>query len=125
MQDSINRPPERPAVVIWLKVYCGILAFVYLLFAFISLIFFFADPAELEMAPAETQLVGSVFLIMGTALFIVFLIPILLGPRPWLWIYDIVVICIGFTSICCLPFSVALLVFWLKPEVKRYFGMTT
>ena len=125
MQDPINYPPERPAVVVWLKVYCGILAFVYLLCALMSLLFFFADPVELEMAPAEAQIIGAVFLILGIVLFVVFLIPIILEPRPWLWIYDLVAICLGLTSVCCFPFSVALLIFWLKPEVKRYFGMTT
>ncbi|MGP1385004.1 MAG: hypothetical protein ACTS2F_15685 [Thainema sp.] len=125
MQDSLNRPPQRPAVVIWLKVYCGVLAAIYLLIALLSLVFFSVNPAELEMTAEEATIIGTIFLLIGGALFIVFLIPIFLRPRPWLWIYDIVVICLGFTSFCILPFSVALLIFWLKPEVKRYFGMTT
>ena len=38
---------------------------------------------------------------------------IFLPPRPWVWIYDLVLIAIGFMSCCILPFSVALLIFWL------------
>jgi hypothetical protein len=29
------------------------------------------------------------------------------------------------TSVCSLPFAVALLIFWLKPETKHYFGVNT
>lgn len=125
MQDSLNHPPQRPAVVIWLKVYCGVLAAIYLLIALLSLIFFSINPADLEMTAEETTIIGTILLLIGSILCIVFLIPILFRPRPWLWVYDIVVICLGLTSFCILPFSVALLIFWLKPEVKRYFGMTT
>jgi hypothetical protein len=39
-----------------------------------------------------------------------------------LWVYDLVVICLGMTSACILPASVPLLIFWLKPEVKSHFG---
>ena len=59
--------------------------------------------------------IGSVF----SALFVAsFLLP----PRPWAWIFHLVLICIGMTSGCTLPASVALLIFWLKPETRVYFG---
>ena len=47
---------------------------------------------------------------------------IVLPPRPWTWIYGFVPICIGMTSCCILPFSIALIVFWIKPETRHYFG---
>lgn len=49
-------------------------------------------------------------------------LPLVLGPWPWLWTYDLVIICLGMTSTCILPASIPLLIFWLKPETKRYFG---
>ena len=47
---------------------------------------------------------------------------IFLPPRLWVWIYGIVLIAVGFTSACCIPFCVPLLIYWLKPEAKAYFG---
>ena len=45
-----------------------------------------------------------------------------LPRRPWVWIYDLVLICLGLTSVCCLPATIPLLVYWLKPEAKSWFG---
>jgi hypothetical protein len=33
-----------------------------------------------------------------------------------------VLICIGMNSCCLLPASIPLLIFWIKPETKTYFG---
>jgi hypothetical protein len=41
-----------------------------------------------------------------------------------LWVYDLVVICVGMTSFCCMPVCIPLLIFWIKPEVRAYFGRT-
>jgi hypothetical protein len=35
----------------------------------------------------------------------------------------LVLICIGFMSICVLPASIALLVFWIRENIKRYYGL--
>ena len=40
----------------------------------------------------------------------------------WLWIYDLIIICLGMTSACFWPAVIPLLIFWLKPETKRHFG---
>jgi len=47
-----------------------------------------------------------------------------LRPKPWVWIYDLVIICMGMTSACFLPAAIPLLIYWLKPEVKAHFGRT-
>ena len=59
---------------------------------------------------------------MGLLFFAASLVPFLFKPRPWLWVYDLVIICIGFTSLCTLPGCIALLIYWLKLETKAYFG---
>jgi hypothetical protein len=44
-------------------------------------------------------------------------------PRAkWVWIMDIVLICLGLPVCCLWPISVPLLVYWVKPETKAYFG---
>jgi hypothetical protein len=46
-------------------------------------------------------------------------------PRtPGAWIYHTVIICLGMTS-QLLPISVILLIFWLQPATRAYFGRRT
>jgi hypothetical protein len=52
---------------------------------------------------------------------IVFALPFVLPRRPWVWVYDMVVICIGLTSCCIMPAALPLLIYWIKPEVKAWF----
>ena len=123
---SAGEPPEipnsPPAVVGWFKVYCGILCLVYAATAAASIYFFIVDPAEVELGTVATRLIGGLLLLLGLALFAACLLPLLLTPRPWLWTYDFVIICLGMTSACFLPVCVPLLIFWIKPETKRHFG---
>ena len=113
---------QKPPVVIWFKIYCGFMCVLYLALAAISLLFFLGDPADLEMSQIEARFLGVFLLLLGLGLFLVFLLPLLLRPRSWLWTYDLVVICLGMTSSCLLPACIPLLIFWLKPATKEYFG---
>src|SRR5262245_44812644 len=114
----------QPGVVTWFKVYCGALCLLYLATAAASLIFFLVDPVDLEMSPVEARVVGGLLLVMGLGFFVVCALPLVCRPRPWLWTYDLVVICLGMTSACCIPICIPLLIFWTKPEVKEFFRQT-
>jgi hypothetical protein len=116
---AINQPPK---VLLWFKIYCGFLCLLYLATAAFSLFFFFADPSDTEMSETAARITGVLLLVVGVALFCACLLPLILTPRPWLWTFDLVVICLGMTSACFLPACIPLLIFWLKPETKRYFG---
>lgn len=115
-------PPARPAVVGWFLAYCAFLCVLYLLVAGFSLPFFLLNPDELEMGRAEAIVVGVMFLAMGLVFFVLFLMPFFLPRRPWVWVFDLVLICIGMTSACFLPACIPLLLFWLKPEPRAWFG---
>jgi uncharacterized membrane protein len=112
----------NPQVVAWFKIYSAFLCLLYLAVAAASLFFFLADPADVQMSATMAHLMGALFLLMGLGLFAACLLPLLVSPRPWLWTYDLVIICLGMTSACFLPACIPLLIFWLKPETKRYFG---
>lgn len=112
----------RPQVVLWFKVYAAILALVYLGATLVSFGLLFVDRSDPDMPE-----IVSLFLLLllgGTSLVClgVFAAAIFLQPKPWVWIYDLVLICLGFTSVCSMPFCIPLLIFWLKPETKRQFG---
>lgn len=119
-----SAPKNPPKVLLWFKVYCAVLCLLYLAVAASSLFFFFADPTDTEMSEFAARGTGIALLLIGVVLFGVCLLPLLLSPRPWLWTFDLVVICLGLTSACFLPACVPLLIFWLKPETKHYFGKT-
>lgn len=112
----------RPGVVGWFHVYCWVLCVVYFGFAALSLVFFLGDPVELETTRTIALLMGTIFLLLGLGLLAACSLPLILKPRPWVWTYDLVIICLGMTSACFLPACVVLLLFWLKPETKNYFS---
>jgi hypothetical protein len=117
-----------PGVVKWFRVYCGALALVYLAviaggIAFLVFGAFGSHPQKSEEVPRVVLVAYAFFLMLLGAVFAAaFGAGVFLRPKPWVWVYAIVLITVGFTSPCCLPFSVPLLIFWLKPECKAYFG---
>jgi predicted membrane channel-forming protein YqfA (hemolysin III family) len=115
-------PITRPTLVRWFYVYCGVLCVIYLAVAACSLPFFLIEPSELDMGKTEAVFVGVMMLVMGLVFFVLFLMPFFLPQRPWVWVFDLVLICIGMTSACFLLACVPLLLFWLKPETKAWFG---
>src|SRR5262245_59333738 len=104
---------QPPKVVMWFKVYSGVLCLVYAALALFSLYLVLAGPADLTAS--EERGVFVVLFIMSLPLFGACLLPLVLRPRPWLWTYDLVIICLGMTSACFLPACIPLLIFWLKP----------
>jgi uncharacterized membrane protein len=120
---NITIPPVPvPKVLRWFKIYAIFLCGLYLCVIALSLVFLFVDPREIGIDSTEAIIVGVVLLAMGLVFFTASTLPLFLRARPWLWTYDLVLICIGMMSILTLPFSVALLIAWLKPEVKAYFA---
>lgn len=118
-----------PAVVKWFRVYSAILAVIYgVLFLACAVGMFFAlrAPAgfwqEID-TPAFFAYGYLVFLLlMSLVLGGVFVGSFFFPRKPWAWTFDFVLICMGFTSACFIPFSVPLLVFWLRDEAKVYFN---
>ena len=110
-----------PAAVMWFKIYAGAMA---LLYVFVIALggLFLINPAWLEEDAFEARMMGVLCIGMGIVLAGVYAAGIFLPPRSWVWVYDLVLIAIGFMSCCILPFSIALLIFWLKPEVKAHFN---
>ena len=119
---SLN-PAFAPPVFKWYIAYCVTMALMYLGCAALGVALFFVEP-DADMSEAEAKVMASVFLVMGLAFFVVYGVGPFVGRRSWGWIYGIVLIAIGLTSFCCLPVSLPLLIFWLKPDVKAFYGRT-
>ncbi|WP_394829599.1 hypothetical protein [Pendulispora albinea] len=63
-----------------------------------------------------------IFLVTGPLLTVAYGIAPFLPKKPWAWTYHVVLIGMGLTSLCCLPVTLPLLLQWLKPEAKSFFG---
>lgn len=112
---------EKPQVYTWFVVYCVLMALMYL--AVTAMGIFFPMLSQMSSRPqAQDQITGIIYTVFGVIFFIPFAIAPFLKPGPGVWVYDLVLICLGMTSCCCLPITIPLLIFWIKPETKTYFG---
>lgn len=118
----MNSAPVRPAAWNWFALYCAAMALLYVLCAAGGVALLLVDPTTIGLEPVEAKIQGTVFLAVGALLILPFAAGPLLPRRPWVWIYGLVLICVGLTSCCCLPASIPLLLAWLKPEIKAFYG---
>lgn len=121
-----DRQPAKPGVVGWYHAYCAAMAFLYLFCIVIGVagIVFRNEIADRDSPPELIALLGVMFAVLGVVLMVAFAAAPFLPPRPWVWIYHLVLIALGMTSACCLFASIPLLLFWIKPETRTYFGRT-
>lgn len=133
--DSMNtqsyQPQEPvPQVVIWYKVYCGALAFVYLLIFLLGLALLilphmgfegFKEAFSKDGSDIVILIYGVLFIVLGLVFMAAFFLGIIFPYRFWSWIYGIVLISIGFTSLCCMLASIPLLIFWINDKTRNFF----
>jgi MFS family permease len=113
---------QSPPVVTWFKVYAGAMTALYALVVIVGGALAFVSADWLEMNPGEKFFLSVICIVSGIPFTAAFLAAVFLPPKPWVWIYNLVLIAIGFGSCCILPASVALLLFWIRPETKAYFN---
>jgi hypothetical protein len=118
-----NPNTGTPSVWIWFIVYCCLVALVgafYVLIGVIAIV----SPSTDPNVSRESSLIGGLFFVIFYGLIgAVFGAAPFLPKQPWVWIYDLVLICLSLPVCCCTPFAIPLLIFWLKPETKAFFNM--
>ena len=114
-------PGEVPKVIVWYKVYLGVLSFLFFLVAAAGVFFLLAPLSAEDLDGMPPEIMGGIYLVMGLIFLIPVVIAFFLPKTPGAWIYHLVMICIGMTG-CTLVASILLLIFWIKPDVKGYFG---
>jgi hypothetical protein len=117
----MNEP--TPKVVIWFRVYLAFLCVMYGFCVALGVFFaFFPDYSSGSNDQTSTIINGWLFMVVGSVFLVASALPFFLKPKPWVWVYNLVIICLGKMSCCLLPACIPLLIFWIKPETKRYFG---
>jgi hypothetical protein len=135
-------PDVRPVVVPLYRIWCALILIVYVALGIregmilagtlppqlgpVAGLLSSDDPAmRAQMLAEERQnsFIGLAIAVIGAILFFVGVI----CPRaPWAWIWGIVAIVVSVFPLCVsLAGAVPLLIFWLKPGTKRYFGFGT
>ena len=106
----------KPAVVTWYVVYAVFMAVVYL--GAIGLGVLLASFAQKD----EETIQGVIIAVVSLPFLVLFAVAPFRANTPGAWTYHLVLICLWLTSACCIPVSLPLLIYWLKPETKAYFG---
>ena len=75
-------------------------------------------------ADIGTWVSGLFYMGMGLFVLVPTLIALFGGRRPWVHTLATMVIAFGMLHFCCIPILIPLLMVWLKPETKRWFGAT-
>jgi len=120
-----------PKVVKWFRLYAGSLTFIYFISAALFLVMYFIGLrfAGLEVNPLREVAGGwlfklywfgltFMFAVSGSAFAATFFLP----RKPWAWVYDMILICYGIAIATCIPVAIPLLIYWIKPETRSYFG---
>lgn len=123
---SVNfTPGAPPPVVFWFKVYTGAVAFMFFLMVVLGLGMIglsFRNELSTEASDAGVfAMVGGIYLIIGLAFMIASLVPFFVQNDSWVWVYNLVLICLGMTS-CTIVFSIPLLIFWIREDNRAYYG---
>ncbi|HEV2292341.1 MAG TPA: hypothetical protein VGR35_00705 [Tepidisphaeraceae bacterium] len=109
-------------MISWFMAYCILMALLYGVLAVMGIVILLIPTASQSPDQMVAMIQGVVLIVMGVALAGLFGVAPFLPRRPWVWIYDLVLICLGLTSVCCLPATIPLLILWIKPEAKAWFG---
>ncbi len=120
----LNIYQPKPPVMTWFVAYCVFMTLLYLFCFVVGIVFVATEPTGRDMSADEARVMGMVFIGMGLVLAVPFAIGPFLPRKPGAWVFGLVLICLGLTSVCCLPVTVPLLIHWIKPETKSYFGRT-
>lgn len=123
-----------PPVVFWFKVYSGLLLWIYIAcigfgMAMVQFPELFIDTSaptgsNLPSGPDEAYLQGMIYAIGGAVFLVAFAVSFLLGRGKFAWTYNLVLICLGLTSCCCLPTNIPLLIYWIRADCKRWYFHT-
>lgn len=113
-----NGPSEPPKVIFWARVYNGAMIALYLALSVVGgFLIAFAEELAADSAdtdPMEMTIMGSIYLVTGAILTIVFSVALVWKKGGGAWIYQMIMIIIGLTSCCTWPATIPLMVYWIR-----------
>lgn len=111
----------RPAVVVWARVYAVAFALMYLACT-VGGVFILSLDDEASGEKGSMVVQGVIMAGLGVVLLVLSIVALVAPRKKWGWIVNVVLIGLGCSSCMCMPAAIPLLIFWLKPETKRWFA---
>jgi MFS family permease len=111
----------RPGVVVWARVYAVAFALMYLACA-VGGVFILSLDDEVHGEKGSAVVQGVIMAGLGVVLMALSIVALVAPRKKWGWIVNVVLIGLGCSSCMCMPAAIPLLIFWLKPETKRWFA---
>jgi hypothetical protein len=109
----------------WFVTYCVLMFLMYLFLLVAGGVLLFLDLGSFatDRDAGDIKVQAVAFFIVGIIFAPVYATGLFVKGKSWGWIYGIVLIAIGMTSCCLWPITIPLLIQWIKPEMKRMFGI--
>lgn len=109
-----------PAVLIWQRVYCVAMTFLYVACVAAGIMLYLNAEAIADTDPSsnpeELQFMGTVIAVICAPMILLFLVGIFWIKGQGAWIFHIVLISLGLTSACCWLTNIPLIIFWIKAK---------
>jgi len=122
LRDAPLPPGVAPPVLLWFRIYAGLLAALYGFLFLMGMFIAVAGASGAQgMNEGEALIIGGVYTVMGAVLGAAYVLGAVCPRRGWTWIFVIVLLALSMTSICCLPAAIPILIYWIKPETKQWF----
>jgi hypothetical protein len=106
---SASLNAATPPVYKWFVVYCILMALLNISTMIMGIVFISIEP-DPEMTAVENKIMGSMFFGLGLVFGVPYAIAPFLPRKSWVWVFGLVLICIGLTSACCLPVCIPSLI---------------
>ncbi|HEY7863795.1 MAG TPA: hypothetical protein VIE39_09045 [Thermoanaerobaculia bacterium] len=112
----------KPRVLLFVKIYAVTMTVVYFLFAAFLFWLFQAQDAELSLPP-NVRMIRYSMVYFCVLLGLAFLVVPFLPRRRWGWGYGLGAIVLGMSSLLLAPFAIPMLLHWIRPATRQYFGL--
>jgi hypothetical protein len=125
LSEPIPPPPAAvPPVLFWYKLTMGLTAVMYVMLGIGSVAALaFADSiADAEMSADEWRLMSVFMIVISMPLATAYALPLFLRPSKGAWVFGIVLMALLMSSCCYWPACIPLIIYWVKPETRAYFG---
>ncbi len=117
-----ERPPEA---IYYFRIY-AVVMLLCLLGGFGSGLYMMLEPLMKRIGtPSAGDWIGGAILMCISGFFMVPHAIVLFGGRAK-WVYTLATVLIGMSmlwNMCCLPITLPLLIVWMKPETKKWYGV--
>ncbi len=115
---------RTPEGVYYFRIYGAITGLGYLAMVIFGFVMMFAPAMSASFSPGDMGAVvmGLIYGGLGTLFFIPTVVVLFGSRKPWVHTLGTVLIALGMTQICCIPILIPLLITWMKPETKHWYG---